>query len=120
MTFFIVVKFVRDIILKYSKAVSELIVETRIKLAKSLGVSSGDLFKGWPCQVKINKYDLTDQHLGLRTHTDSSFFTILQDDEDIEGLEVIRKDTGEFEAVHPCPGTFLLLIGDLGKVSIII
>ncbi|EXB81619.1 Gibberellin 3-beta-dioxygenase 4 [Morus notabilis] len=106
----------REIIEKYAGAVHELAMDIGRKLAKSIGLDS-DLFKGWPCQFRINKYNFTPKSIGssgVQIHTDSGFLTILQDDENVGGLEVMDKN-GEFLAVDPWPGSLLLNLGDVAK-----
>ena len=114
------VKFCRIVIEKYVEAVHELYMDMGRKLAKSVGME-GDLLKGWTSQFRVIKYHFTPETLGLpatHTHTDSGFLTILQDDELVEGLEVMNKSTGEFEAVDSWPGTVILILGDVAKVSV--
>ncbi|GMN56195.1 hypothetical protein TIFTF001_025319 [Ficus carica] len=87
------------------------------KIAKSVGLDR-NLFKGWPSQFRINKYNFTSKSLGssgVQIHTDNGFLTILHDDECVGGLEVMNKK-GEFVAVDPWPGTLLLNLGDVAKV----
>ncbi|PON53394.1 Oxoglutarate/iron-dependent dioxygenase [Parasponia andersonii] len=106
----------REIIEKYARAVHEMAMDIGRKLAKSIGLKS-DLFKGWTCQFRINKYNFTTQSVGssgVQIHTDSGFLTILQEDEYVGGLEVMNKN-GEFVAVDPWPGTLLLNLGDVAK-----
>ena len=89
------------------------------KLAKSMGLE-GDLFKGWPCQFRINKYHFSPETVGLsgvQIHTDSGFLTILQDDENVGGLEVMNKSAGEFQAVDSWPSALLLNLGDVATVK---
>lgn len=108
----------REVIDKYAKETHDLAVDLAQKLGESMGLSSGDLFKGWPCQFRINKYNFTPETVGssgVQIHTDSGFLTILQDDENVGGLEVMDK-AGEFVAVDPEPGTLLVNLGDAAKV----
>ena len=103
---------------KYAQAVYEQIVDIGKRLAESLGLVDGDYLKGWPCQFRINKYNFTPESVGssgVILHTDSGFLTIVQDDEDVGGLEVMDK-SGAFVAVDPCPGTLLVNLGDVAKV----
>lgn len=89
------------------------------KLAQSMGVRS-DLFETWACQFRINKYNFTPESVGssgVQIHTDSGFLTILQDDENVGGLEVMDK-SGTFVAVDPAPGTLLVNLGDIATVVI--
>lgn len=53
---------------------------------------------------------------GVQIHTDSGFLTILQDDENVGGLEGIAK-SGAFIAVDPLPGTLLVNLGDIATVG---
>ncbi|KAA8524075.1 hypothetical protein F0562_010494 [Nyssa sinensis] len=78
----------------------------------------GELFKGWPCQFRLNKYHFTPQTIGSSgapMHTDAGFLTIVQDDEIVSGLEAVDKKFGALVPIDPVPGTLLVNIGDLGK-----
>ncbi|PRQ47152.1 putative gibberellin 3-beta-dioxygenase [Rosa chinensis] len=106
----------REVIEKYAGAIYEQIVDIGHKLAESLGLKTGFL-NGWPCQFRINKYNFTPESVGscgVQMHTDSSFLTILQDDENVGGLEVMSK-SGAFIPVDPCPGTLVVNLGDIAK-----
>ena len=108
----------REIIEKYAGAIYEQIEDIVHKLAESLGVQS-DFMKGWTCQFRINKYNFTPETVGssgVQIHTDSGFLTILQDDENVGGLEVMNK-SGVFVPVDPWPGTLLVNLGDVAKVG---
>ncbi|XP_059454812.1 2-oxoglutarate-dependent dioxygenase DAO-like [Corylus avellana] len=107
----------REIIEAYAEAIHELGIDLGRKLAKSMGLASHELFKGWACQFRINKYNFSPETVGssgVQIHTDSGFLTILQDDENVGGLEVMNK-SGAFVAVHPCAGTLLVNLGDVAK-----
>lgn len=109
----------RDTILRYSQAVHDLAMELGSKIAESMGLGR-DLFKGWPCQFRINKYGFTPESVGssgVQIHTDSGFLTILQDDENVGGLEVMDKKSGEFVSVDPMPGALLVNLGDIATVG---
>jgi isopenicillin N synthase-like dioxygenase len=54
------------------------------------------------------------EHLGARPHTDTNAFTLLAQDPN-GGLE-IRNLAGEWVAVPPMPGTFVLNVGEVLKV----
>ncbi|XP_058209622.1 2-oxoglutarate-dependent dioxygenase DAO-like [Rhododendron vialii] len=108
----------RDTILRYSQAVHDLAMELGSKIAESMGLGK-DLFKGWTCQFRINKYSFTPASVGssgVQIHTDSGFLTILQDDENVGGLEVMDKKSGEFVSVDPMPGALLVNLGDIATV----
>lgn len=89
------------------------------KMIQGLGLVNGLIsFDDWACQFRINKYSFTPETVGspgVQLHTDSSFLTVLQDDETVGGLEVMKR-SGEFEAVDPCPGTLAVNLGDIGTV----
>ncbi|KAJ9541006.1 hypothetical protein OSB04_027512 [Centaurea solstitialis] len=109
----------REIITKYVGAVHTLFMRIAEKLAEGLKVKSENIgFENWICQFRMNKYHFTPQSvgsIGVRTHTDSSFITILQDDEGVHGLEVMDK-FGHFVPVDPWPGTIIINLGDMAKV----
>lgn len=111
----------REVIEMYAKAIYELAMDLAKKLAQSMGLMRSDLFEGWPCQFRINKYNFTPEavgSLGVQIHTDSGFLTILQDDENVGGLEVMDK-SGAFVAVDPEPGTLLVNLGDIATVALL-
>ncbi|KAI9112685.1 hypothetical protein K1719_016351 [Acacia pycnantha] len=102
----------------YGKAIHELMMDISEKMAESLGVEGVEYFKEWVCQFRINKYSFTPQTIGssgVQIHTDSSFFTILQDDEEVGGLQVMSK-SGSFVDVPPCPGSLFIILGDIAPV----
>uniref|UniRef100_A0A5B7BSY9 2-oxoglutarate-dependent dioxygenase DAO n=1 Tax=Davidia involucrata TaxID=16924 RepID=A0A5B7BSY9_DAVIN len=108
----------RETILRYSEAIHELAMDIGRKVAQGMGLGS-DLFMGWPCQFRINKYNFTPETVGssgVQIHTDSGFLTILQEDEIVGGLEVMEKKSGTFIAVDPLPGTLLVNLGDIATV----
>ncbi|XP_059661363.1 2-oxoglutarate-dependent dioxygenase DAO-like [Cornus florida] len=108
----------RETMLRYSGAIHQLAMDIGLKLGQSMGLG-GDLFKGWSCQFRINKYNFTPETVGqsgVQIHTDSGFLTILQDDENVGGLEVMEKNSGEFIVVDPLPGTLLVNLGDVATV----
>ncbi|CAN6239832.1 unnamed protein product [Urochloa humidicola] len=109
---------VRESVKSYAEKMHGVIVDVAGKLASSLGLE-GQSFEDWPCQFRINRYNYTQDTVGssgVQTHTDSSFLTVLQEDECVGGLEVMDLATGEFVAVDPVAGSFLVNIGDVGTV----
>ncbi|XP_030481841.2 2-oxoglutarate-dependent dioxygenase DAO [Cannabis sativa] len=107
----------RDVIEKYAKGVHEMAMDMGRKLAKSLGVKKIDPLKEWVCQFRINKYNFSPESVGssgVQLHTDSGFLTVLQEDENVSGLEIMNKN-GDFVPIEPCPGTLLLNLGDVAK-----
>ncbi|XP_058073315.1 2-oxoglutarate-dependent dioxygenase DAO-like [Magnolia sinica] len=106
----------RETIKSYAHEVHELAMDIGCKMAESMGLGC-DLFKGWPCQFRINKYYFTEEAIGstgVQLHTDSGFLTILQEDDCVGGLEVMDKKGG-FVAVNPFPGSLLVNLGDMAK-----
>ncbi|KAK2981664.1 hypothetical protein RJ640_000173 [Escallonia rubra] len=105
----------KETIVRYSQAVHELAMDICRKLAASMGLKS-DLFDEWPCQLRINKYNFTPEMVGtpgVQIHTDGGFLTILQEDENVGGLEVMDKKSSEFIPIDPLPGTLLVNLGDI-------
>ncbi|XP_071739208.1 2-oxoglutarate-dependent dioxygenase DAO-like [Rutidosis leptorrhynchoides] len=108
----------REIIYKYTKAIRDLAGLLGRKLMEGSGLA-GDLFDGWGCQLRMNKYHYCPESVGLTgagLHSDPSFLTILQDDENVNGLQIVDKVSGEFVPVDPVLGTLVVNIGDMGKV----
>ncbi|XP_054814355.1 2-oxoglutarate-dependent dioxygenase DAO-like [Prosopis cineraria] len=69
----------------------------------------------------INKYDFTPEtkgSCGVQTHADLSFIAILQDDENVGGLQVINNESGSFVDVPPCPRSFFAILGDIAHGDI--
>lgn len=112
------------IISRYAQAINQLVNDIAQKVAQGLGVASFS-FEGWPCQFRINKYSFTEQSIGscgVQVHTDSGFLTILQEDENVGGLEILDKSGcggGVFFAIDPSPGSLLVNLGDVATVSFI-
>lgn len=104
----------RETIETYAQAIQKLAIDIASKLAKSLG-AGGYSFEGWPCQFRINKYTFTPETIGspgVQIHTDSGFLTVLQDDENLGGLEVMDP-FGTYVPVDPLPGTLVVNLGDI-------
>ncbi|KAL0311415.1 UNVERIFIED_CONTAM: 2-oxoglutarate-dependent dioxygenase DAO [Sesamum angustifolium] len=107
-----------EVLKKYAFALYDLAQLLGSKLVEGLGLS-GELFKGWPCQLKMNKYNYSNETVGLTgavMHTDPGFLTILQDDEIVNGLEAVDDITGELVSVDPIPGTLVVNVGDVATV----
>ncbi|KAL3821327.1 hypothetical protein ACJIZ3_007232 [Penstemon smallii] len=108
----------QETVIKYSQSVHELAMDIGRKLCRSIGINM-DLFEGWPFQFRINKYNFTPESIGssgVQIHTDSGFLTLLQDDDTVDGLEVMDERSGEFIAVDPLPGSILVNFGDIANV----
>ncbi|KAJ9541020.1 hypothetical protein OSB04_027526 [Centaurea solstitialis] len=84
----------------------------------SFGVKSESVaFENWPCHFRMNKYHFTPRSVGscgVQIHTDSGFMTILHDDDNVDGLEVMD-ESDHFILVDPWPGT-LVKLGDIARV----
>ncbi|KAG2572819.1 hypothetical protein PVAP13_7KG203500 [Panicum virgatum] len=109
---------VRETVKAYAEKMHDVIVDVAGVLASSLGLEEHS-FRDWPCQFRINRYNYTQDTVGssgVQIHTDSSFLTVLQEDECVGGLEVSDPATGEFVPVDPVAGSFLINIGDIGTV----
>ncbi|XP_054795401.1 2-oxoglutarate-dependent dioxygenase DAO-like [Prosopis cineraria] len=110
----------RKVLETYGKAVHELLMDISKKMAESLGLKEGIVyFKKWPCQFRINKYSFTSETVGssgVQIHTDCAFLTILQDDENVGGLQVMNNKSGSFVDVPPCTGSFFAILGDIAHV----
>lgn len=105
--------------MRYINATHGLAMSIGCKLAESMGLVESDLFKGWACQYRLNKYNFNPQTLGrtgVPIHTDSGFLTIVQDDGGVGGLEVVDTITGNLVPIEPMPGTLLVNLGDIAKV----
>lgn len=109
----------RETIKSYAGEMHDLAMDIGHKIKQSLGIE-GDVCSGWPMQFRINKYSFTEEtvgSIGVQLHTDSTFLTILQEDESVGGLEVMTKN-GEFMPIQPTPGSLLVNLGDIAKVSL--
>nr|XP_043630607.1 2-oxoglutarate-dependent dioxygenase DAO-like [Erigeron canadensis] len=108
----------REVINKYTKAIRDLAGILGHKLKEGSGLS-GDLFDDqWCCQFRMNKYHYTSESIGkpgIHMHSDPSFLTVLLDDYDVNGLQIVDKNTGDFVPLDPVPGTLVANIGDIGK-----
>uniref|UniRef100_A0A803KWB7 Fe2OG dioxygenase domain-containing protein n=2 Tax=Chenopodium quinoa TaxID=63459 RepID=A0A803KWB7_CHEQI len=103
----------REIIESYAEAMYEFSIDMARKMAKSMGVEDYN-FEGWSCTLRMNKYNFTPESIGssgVQNHTDSGFLTILQDDENIGGLQVMN-ETGKYVAADYLPGTLVVNFGD--------
>jgi isopenicillin N synthase-like dioxygenase len=89
---------------------------------QALGMSEGTLkqfFKKDMNSLRLLHYppqapDQDGEHLGARAHTDTNAFTILVQDNN-GGLEIKNRE-GEWVAVPPIDGTFVVNVGEVLKV----
>lgn len=89
------------------------------KLAESMGAERDSII-GWKGHLRFNKYHFTEKSVGsvgLSTHTDAVFLTILQDDDSVGGLEVMLKSTSSFLPIDPLPGSLFVNLGDMATVK---
>lgn len=66
------------------------------------------------CFLRLNRYPacpISHGALGLVPHTDSDFLTVLCQDQQVGGLQLMKG--GRWVAVKPIPGTLVVNIGDL-------
>ncbi|KAJ7953270.1 2-oxoglutarate-dependent dioxygenase [Quillaja saponaria] len=110
----------REIIEKYSKAIHGLAIDLGKKMGESLGLTKidHDVFEEWPIQYRFIKYSFTPEtvgKIGAILHSDADFLTILQDDDNVGGLEVLDESSGAFLPVNPLAGTLLVNLGDIAK-----
>ncbi|KAG7591611.1 Non-hem dioxygenase N-terminal domain [Arabidopsis thaliana x Arabidopsis arenosa] len=109
----------REIMVKYAKAINGLSMDLVRRLAESYGLVETDFFKGWPSQFRINKYHFRPEtvgKLGVQLHTDSGFLTILQDDENVGGLEAMDSSSGTFFPIDSLPNTLAINLGDMATI----
>ncbi|XP_052206954.1 2-oxoglutarate-dependent dioxygenase DAO-like [Diospyros lotus] len=109
----------RETIGKYCEAIREVALQIGRKMAEGMGVAGDQSFEEWALELRINKYNNTAEHVGttgLNVHTDPGFLTILQDDENVGGLEMLYKLTGEFVTVPPMAGSLVVNLGDLATL----
>ncbi|XP_047161176.1 2-oxoglutarate-dependent dioxygenase DAO-like isoform X1 [Vigna umbellata] len=108
----------RQIMEAYGQAVHGLAVKIGQKMAESLGVVEGADFEDWLYEFRFNKYNFTAETIGspgVQIHTDSSFLSVLKDDENVGGLEVMDSSSS-FVPIPLFPGTFLVNLGDIARV----
>lgn len=114
----------REIIEAYVQAVQKVLMEIIKKMGESLGVKGLDSkLKEWPCQFRINKYSFTPETVGssgVQIHTDSGFLTLLQDDDNVGGLQVMNTHSSSFVDVPTFPGSLFANLGDLAHVSLLL
>ncbi|GER33638.1 2-oxoglutarate (2OG) and Fe(II)-dependent oxygenase superfamily protein [Striga asiatica] len=107
----------RAIIHNYTSSLLQLVQFMGTKLLEGLGLS-GCPFQRGICQLKMNNYNYTPETVGKTgavLHSDAGLFTILHDDDDVNGLEAVDNSTGELISVDPLPGSLVVNVGDVGK-----
>ncbi|KAF8104612.1 hypothetical protein N665_0171s0113 [Sinapis alba] len=110
----------REIIMKYTEAILGLAKDLSRRLAESYGLADTTNFlKSWQTQFSINKYHFKPETIGkpgAQLHSDFGFLTILQDDENVGGLEVPDPSSGTLFPVSPLLNSFAILLGDMAKI----
>ncbi|XP_028790522.1 2-oxoglutarate-dependent dioxygenase DAO-like [Neltuma alba] len=110
----------KKIIRAYGEAVQELAVDIARKIKECVvGLSEAMDFQDWRCNCKMNKYSFTPEtvgHVGIHEHTDPGFLSVVQDDDLVDGLEVLHPPSGSFVPVPPLSGTFVINLGDVAHV----
>ncbi|CAN1745752.1 2-oxoglutarate-dependent dioxygenase DAO [Linum perenne] len=102
----------KDTIHEYAKKIHRVAMQVATRITESFGVGEEvDSFQLWPCTFRINKYHFQPETIGssgIQIHTDSSFLTILQEDESVGGLEVMNpSDEHYIPTPVEVPATFV-------------
>eukprot|EP00887_Chlorella_sp_A99_P005736 scaffold1.g5736.t1 len=107
------------------KLVDALAVGLGVPPARLRGLFSGDT----PSLLRLNWYPPLDAGaggggggggappMGVRHHTDPGFLTILAQDPDTPGLQVLRQPQG-WVTVAPIPGALTINVGDMAAVAL--
>ncbi|KAH0464264.1 hypothetical protein IEQ34_007050 [Dendrobium chrysotoxum] len=106
-----------EILSTCASALHGLIVDLTSKIAECLGIVDCS-FQEWSCHLRMNRYNFTKEtigHYGANVHTDNSFINVILEDESNEGFEMMSSN-GNFVAINHVPETFLINVGDIGKV----
>ncbi|KAG7590208.1 Non-hem dioxygenase N-terminal domain [Arabidopsis suecica] len=109
----------RETMLEYAKAIDGLAKDLARRLVESYGLVETDYFSGCPSLFRINKYHFKPETVGkpgVQLHTDTGFLTILQDDENVGGLEVMDNSSGTFFPINPLPNTLAINLGDSATI----
>ncbi|KAI9104191.1 hypothetical protein K1719_023027 [Acacia pycnantha] len=111
----------RHTIEAYGKATHELAVNLAKKIQESvLGLSIApeevlDL-ENWRCELRLNKFKFSPEEIGdygLHWHTDGGFLNVLQDDDEIDGLEAWHSPSNCFVLSLPHLALSLSILGML-------
>lgn len=106
----------------YAREVEKLAYKLLELISLSLGLVADKYhgcFKNQLSMVRLNHYPpcpFPDLALGVGHHKDSSALTVLSQD-NVGGLQVKRKSTGDWIPVKPTPGAFIINVGDIVQVS---
>ncbi|KAH0459067.1 hypothetical protein IEQ34_011881 [Dendrobium chrysotoxum] len=111
----------RDVCQEYSKEVEKLAYKLLELISLSLGLSAKRLssfFKDDMNFIRLNHYPPCPEPqlaLGVGRHKDGGALTILFQD-DVGGLDVRRKNDGEWVRVKPIQNSFIINVGDIIQV----
>lgn len=68
--------------------------------------------------VRLYRYPRTDVGLGMEVHTDSSVLSILNQEDQVSGLQVLRDD--HWLTIKPISNTLIVNLGDMMQVYILL
>ncbi|KAL2931519.1 Gibberellin 2-beta-dioxygenase 8 [Bienertia sinuspersici] len=109
---------------QFATTVSELATKLANILAEKLGHEGVTFFEEnclpSTCYLRMNRYPACPKYsqvLGLMSHTDSDFLTILYQDQ-VGGLQLVKD--GKWISVKPNPQALIVNIGDLFQVTFLI
>ncbi|PNX72664.1 gibberellin 20 oxidase 1-like protein [Trifolium pratense] len=111
----------RETMEEYGRELEKLSYKLLELISLSLGLSShkfNDCFKNQLSLVRLNRYPpcpFPDLALGVGPHVDSNVLTVLAQD-DIGGLQVKRKSTGDWIGVKPISSAFVVNLGEIFQV----
>uniref|UniRef100_A0A0D9VWE9 Fe2OG dioxygenase domain-containing protein n=1 Tax=Leersia perrieri TaxID=77586 RepID=A0A0D9VWE9_9ORYZ len=112
----------REALEVYGEAVKDLAFKLLELIARSLGLRRDRLhgfFKGQTTTfIRLNHYppcSSPDLTLGVGCHKDAGALTILYQD-NVGGLDVLRRSDGEWVRVKPVPNSFVINVGDIIQV----
>lgn len=87
-------------------------------LGEGMGGGERDVCLASSCYLRLNRYPACPtygQMMGLMPHTDSSFLTVLHQDDNVGGLQFLKD--GDWMAVKRNPEALIINIGDLFQAS---
>lgn len=111
----------REILHEYSVQLKHMMDHLFKAMAKSLNLEENSFSKQFGddpiMQVRFNFYppcSRPDMVLGVKPHSDRSGITVLLQDKEVEGLEVVKNDT--WISVPVLPHAFVINLGDQMQV----
>ncbi|KAL6867675.1 hypothetical protein ACP4OV_015699 [Aristida adscensionis] len=112
----------REALEEYAKAMEELAFKLLELIARGLSLRPDRLFgffkDNQTTVLRLNHYPpcpSPDLALGVGRHKDYGALTVLYQD-DVGGLDVRRRSTGEWVRVKPVPNSFVINLGDIMEV----